>query len=282
MFTDDICFLYNYNHEQVLQTHIEYDAAILSEFLRINKLILNANKTKFLRFKPYILRNDGIMSVHIEGNSINESESVKYLGINLNHNLLWENHINWLKSKVSSGIGILNKFRYKLSARTKMLLYESLIHSHVTYLPMIYGSRPSDVMKSLQAAQNKALKIVFNLPLRFNTIDLYRNYAKTILPIRGLYKQQLLTYVFKCIKGYGSHTIQFDRNLTYTHRVTRQAMDLKVERCRLELTKQKVTYAGANEYNQLPNDLKNISALSTFKTNLKRYLLNNVEILLTL
>lgn len=281
MFADDICLLYNYKHEKVLQTQIEYDASILSEFLRINKLILNSGKTKFIKFKPYISRNDEVMSVHIGDNLINESESVKYLGINLCHNLIWEKHINQLKSKISSGIGILYKFRNKLNPETKILLYNSLIHSHLTYLPMIYASKSSSVIKSLQSAQNKALKIVFNLPLRYSTVNLFKNFAKTILPIRGLYKQQILIYVFKCIKGYGFHNIQFHQNLIHSQRITRHATDLNVARCRLEMTKQRVTFAGANEYNQLPENLKNIFILSTFKGSIKQYLLNNVEILLT-
>lgn len=281
LYADDVCLLYNYRHKRVLQTEIEYDAAILSEFLRLNKLILNPKKTKFIRFKPYILSNDELMSIHIDGNVINEVESVKYLGINLNHNLIWENHINYVKSKVSSGVGILYKFKQKFNIETKMLLYQSLVHSYLTYLPIIYAGKTTSSLKSLQSAQNKALKIVFNLPLRHSTVDLFKTYATNILPVRGLYKQQLLLHVFKSINGIGSHTTQFHQNISHTGRSTRQAQNLRVVRCRLELTKQRISFAGPNNYNQLPDSLKNINVLSNFKTHLKQYLLQNVEILLT-
>lgn len=281
MFADDLCIFYNYNHPKVLQTQIEYDAAILCEFLRVNKLVLNGGKTKFVRFRPYISRNESCMSVHIDGNIIEESDTVKYLGVQLSRNLSWDKHISALKSKISSGIGILYKFKNKLNTRLKLMIYQSLIHSHLTYLPIIYGSKSTSSLKSLQSAQNKSLKLVFNLPLRFPTINLYREYVRNILPIRGLYQQQLLVHVFKSIQGIGPHTFTFNRNITSTFRLTRQAMHLQVRRCRLELTKQRIAYSGPNEYNQLPQELKNIEILSTFKLHLKQHLLDNLEILLT-
>lgn len=79
----------------------------------------------------------------------------------------------------------------------------------MTYLSIIYCGKHNTAASLLQPAQNNALEIVFNLPVRFSTIVLYKNAAKTIIPIIGLYKQRHLMYVFKCITGIVSHTIQF-------------------------------------------------------------------------
>lgn len=64
-------------------------------FLWLNRLILNANNTKFIRFKPHVSKECVKMGVHIEGNLI----------------ILWDNHIMKLKEKLSLGVGILYKFR---------------------------------------------------------------------------------------------------------------------------------------------------------------------------
>lgn len=280
MYADDICLFYRYKHATVLQTQIEYDSAILLEFSRLNKLVLNSDKTKFVRFKPYRARNEEKMVVHINGNPIAESDMVKYLGINLNHNLLWDTHINLLKSKISSAIGVLYKFKNKLSCNVKMLIYNSLIHSHLTYLPIIYGCKENTSLKSLQSAQNKALKLVFNLPIRYSTMDLFQIHAKNVLPVRGLYKHKLLMYIFKTIRENVHHPIQFTQNVVRTQRNTRQALNLSSVRCRLDLTKQRIAFAGPLEYNQLPVNLRNIQVLSTFKEQVKQHLLQNIETLL--
>lgn len=280
LFADDICFLYKYKHEKVLKTQMEYDAAILTEYARINKLVLNCGKTKFIRFKPYHNTNDGEMIVNINGTPIPESESVKYLGIRLSRNLLWDLHIADVKAKISSAIGILYKFKNKFSTDIKMMIYQSLVHSHLTYLPIIYGCRRNNSLSSLQSAQNKALKIVYNLPMRYHSLDIYKYKATHVLPVLGLYEQQILTYMFKTIRGYGSETMLFNRNITRTGRNTRQADNIEVLRCRLELTKQRIGYAGPMEFNKLPSYLKNITIISTFKHELKHYLLQNIETLL--
>ncbi|XP_075157874.1 uncharacterized protein LOC142231140 [Haematobia irritans] len=251
MFADDLCLFYKYKHETVLQTEIQYDASILSEYARLNKLILNSSKTKFIRFTTNV-RETGEMTVPINGETIQESKTVKYLGVNLCSNLLWDEHIKSVKAKVSSATGILHKFRNILTTDTKLMIYHSLIHSHLTYLPIIYAHRSTRTLKELQSAQNKALKVVYNLPLRYPTTLLYKNHAKNILPIRGLYKQQLLLYMFKSVHRLNTRSLQFDQNFTRTGRVTRQSSNLNVARCRIDLTKQRISIAGPIEYNNLP------------------------------
>lgn len=87
-------------------------------------------------------------------------------------------------------------------------------------------------------------------------------------------------YIFKALRGIGSTTITFRQNGTITGRNTRQADHIEVSRCRLDLTKQRIGFAGPNEYNKLPSSLRNISAVATFKRSLKNYLLQNLETLL--
>lgn len=280
MFADDICILYRYQHEAVLKTQIEYDGSMLCEFSRINQLILNSGKTKFIKFRPYTCQSDNKISIHIDGATIEESANVTYLGVKLSHNLLWDDHIADVKAKISAATGVLYKFKNKLNTQIKMIIYQTLIHSRLTYLPLIYGCRANNHLKSLQSAQNRALKIVHNMPLRYSTVDLYKLKAKNVLPVRGLYLQQLCLYVFKATRGISSSSIRFNQNSFITGRLTRQSENFIVCRCRLELTKQRITFAGPSEFNKLPYDLRNVSILSTFKQQLKSYLLQNLESLL--
>lgn len=277
MFADDICILYNYKHPLVLRTEIEYDASMLFEYARLNKLSMNAEKTQFVRFRPYILKRDAEMAVYIDGKLVFETLSVKYLGVNLSYNLSWDNHIEMLKTKISRATGILRKFKSKLSVETKLQLYYALIHSYFVYVPIAYGYKNSVALKSLQSAQNKALKVVYNLPSYYPTVQLFKTYAVGVLPVKAIYKQNLLMFIFKSSKGLGNTFIQFNQHFDLSHRSTRQQRNLKSARCRLELTKQRIEYAGPHEYNALPQTLKDIATISAFKRNVKSYLLERLE-----
>lgn len=46
MFADDVCLLYPYKYDLILKTYIERDAALIFEFARLNRLLLDSMKTK--------------------------------------------------------------------------------------------------------------------------------------------------------------------------------------------------------------------------------------------
>lgn len=131
--------------------------------------------------------------------------------------------------------------------------------------------------KSLQRFQNKALKIVYNLPANYSTISLYKN-VTTILPISGLYKYQSLIYVFKCLHSIGYHTISFLQNQTNCN--TRNRDNIRIPLCRLEKTKQRIDYIGAIAYNNLPLEVKTTHQIGRFKTLCRKYIQDEIETLL--
>lgn len=106
-------------------------------------------KTKLLRFRPYMIHS-GNFSIIVDGKVVMETQSTKYLGVHLQSNLLWDLHINHLKSKVFAATGLLYKFKNKFNIKTKMIIYQALIHSHLNYLTLVYGYKKSNVFKSLQ------------------------------------------------------------------------------------------------------------------------------------
>lgn len=256
---------------------MERDAALILEYTRINKLILNADKTKLIRFKPHC-NNTINFSVFVDGKEIYVVNSIKYLGVYLQSNLSWNQHIQHMKTKVAQGTGFLYKFKNKFDRNTKFLIYNALIQSHLNYLTAVYGWKKCNELKSLQRCQNKALKVVANLPIMFPTMSLYKDKFKTVLPIYGTYKLQILIYVFKIVHNIGHHTIKFTRNQQLHN--TRNNTNLSVAWCRLETTKQRIEYMGSREFNNLPQDLKLLNRISIFKKSLKDYLFQNLEELL--
>lgn len=130
----------------------------------------------------------------------------------------------------------------------------------------------SSSLKSLQRSQNKALKIVYDLPIFYATTSLYSIIAKTILPVYSLHEYQVLMFVFKSLHNIGHHTILFSQSQSNFN--TRKQSDLRIPRCRLEKTKQRIDYVGGVKYNDLPSSLKSINIISRFKSSCKEYLLN--------
>lgn len=85
-------------------------------------------------------------------------------------------------------------------------------------------------------------------------------------------------YVYKVVHNIGHHTIQLRTNQQSFN--TRNNSNLATRICRLELTKQKIEYMGSVEFNSLPGYIKESGTISVFKSRLKEFLLNSIEVLL--
>ena len=104
--------------------------------LMANKLSLNEGKPKFTLFhKP---RDEGnlpllLPNLKINNNEIKRSSSIKLLGLLVDENLTWIDHITLVENKLSKNVGLLHKAQNYLNKKSMVNLYYSLIHSYLNY-----------------------------------------------------------------------------------------------------------------------------------------------------
>ena len=67
------------------------------------------------------------MKIEIDGKTINEHKSVKYLGVLIDCYLYWKEHIQQLSKKISRGIGVLCKIRHYVNVKILVQLYHAII-----------------------------------------------------------------------------------------------------------------------------------------------------------
>ena len=109
--------------------NINTELSKINDWLRANKLSLNATKTKLMIFhKPQ--KKVECPLLKINGTKIERVQEFNYFGIQLNEHLTWKNHVNKIANKSSRSIGILNKLKRCLPQDTLYLLYNSLVLSH--------------------------------------------------------------------------------------------------------------------------------------------------------
>ena len=100
------------------------------------------------------------MNFRLSGQKIRQKACTKYLGVLLDKNLFFENHINTLEQKLNRTNGILAKLRHHLPSDILKRVYYSLFDTHLHYACQVWGQRNSDILVMVQRAQNKALRII--------------------------------------------------------------------------------------------------------------------------
>ena len=119
LFADDTAITIKAQHRSELQTKLNWLLPLVAKWFQVNRLSLNASKTFYQIFsrKP---RTD--IEVIINNTKIARKTSVKYLGILIDENLKWENHINMVSTLISRNIGIMGRTKYYLSSKHLLLL----------------------------------------------------------------------------------------------------------------------------------------------------------------
>ena len=127
-----------YINEFIINTELDK----INEWLKLNKLSLNVNKSKYMIFKT-ARRNNMINPLNIKINNtyIDRVDEFNFLGISFNEQLNWQSHINKISNRCSRIIGILNKLKRLLPLNIKIMLYNTLILSHLNYGLTAWGYR---------------------------------------------------------------------------------------------------------------------------------------------
>ena len=122
----------------------------------------------------------------------------KYLGVIIDNILSFYEHIKLLESKVSRSVGILSKLKSFIPLQTLLQLYHSLVHSHLTYGITIWGLTHTTYLQKLQNLQNRALKVVCNVPFLNSSKPLYKKL--NIMTIHDTFKHEVAKFVHNCNK----------------------------------------------------------------------------------
>ena len=128
------------------------------DWLQANKLSLNIKKTQFMVFNLGRTNRDSSNKILINGVNIERVNNAKFLGVILDSKLSWLQHIQYLKVKISKGIGILSKARKCLSLSTLITMYYSFIYPYITYCIECWGSACHKYLETINKLQKKNSK----------------------------------------------------------------------------------------------------------------------------
>ena len=128
LYADDTSVSLSGNNLDNLINQLSTELDLLTDWLKSNKLSLNAHQTFYLLFhKPRIQKNH-ITSIQMDGCELNRINSIKYLGVIIDHKLNWCEHITYVKNKISKGVGIIYKARRYLNKKSLLTLYYAFIY----------------------------------------------------------------------------------------------------------------------------------------------------------
>ena len=120
-------------------------------------------------------------------------ENFDLLGITLNQHMNWKTYIRKLNNKISRTFGILNRLKYILSLDIKLLIYNSLILSHLHYGILAWGYEHEKITK----LQKKCLRILTLSDYKAHTEPLFKRLK--LLKVSDIFYLKQLEFYYNYI-----------------------------------------------------------------------------------
>ena len=271
-YADDSTMTVSSNNAEEIGVQLSLNCDIVKDWMLGNRLKVNAEKTHLLTVgtSTRLRCQDSQVKVKMDGVEIKESDSQAeiLLGVTIQSNLKWHNHINSLLNKLQVRLNALEKLRYILPFSHRKTIVEGIFISVLSYcLPVFCGSDQAD-LDSLQVMQNKAARIITNSGIRTNRNTIFNELGWMTVRQLAWYHTALSTYRIRKNREpeYLSHIMNYDN----------RRGKIIVPNSRLSLAKNSFCFRGADQWNKLPETIRQSQTVKKFKVLLKNWVFSHV------
>jgi len=272
MFADDTnLFLKNDNLDD-LEAECNTVCNNALQWSRINLLKLNESKTKLVIFRPKnkVMRE---IAVVLGSHPIQIVDQIKFLGVILDSQLRWENHIDYLCAQLKKTCGLIGRLKQLFPSSVKKRLYYALFYSRIYYCILVYGTAAETHLQRIHILQNRFIKHITNLPWDANHRDLYNKHK--LLSIHVLFVYRLLLSMRKGSTLYNALMALCNLSVFISSSYNfRNKNTYVVPFCKNKYSEQSLRYTVPVVLNEFENKLVELKSVSEFKKKL-------IDILLT-
>lgn len=276
-FADDTTLYHSSSDIEELYRVMNHELQILTDWFKANKLSLNASKTNYIIFSKSRLptdNHDNSYNLQIDGTIIQRVPYTKFLGIFIDERLRWDAHINHIQKKIKSGIYALNLCKTYMASGTLRMLYFSLIHPHLLYGGMFWGSTYKKHIHCITVLQKKAIRLITKSSYNAHTAPLYKQ--TNILKLDDIYKVLLAKHMYRYYnKSLPPPLLElYNLNQTIHNHQTRQSQLVHVKPTKIDLVLRSFIHTAPETWSSIPDEIKKATSLKSFNRLIKKYFLS--------
>ena len=100
------------------------------------------------------------LNIKLDGVSLNRVSSTKFLGVIIDENLTWKNHIDAISKTISRNIGVLTQLKHFIPVNILYSLYCTLILPYINYGVLIWGNTCKIYLDKIFKLQKWAIRTI--------------------------------------------------------------------------------------------------------------------------
>jgi Reverse transcriptase (RNA-dependent DNA polymerase) len=281
-YADDTVLICTGESWSVVYNNANFAMKTIFSWLNTNLLTLNKSKTKYI---PYAITSrtvpspDKILKLHINNCNLQSKctcyeiqsvESIKYLGIIIDKNLKWDEHITSTIKKIRNILFVFYRLRNILCRRTMFTIYNALAKSVFQYGIIAWGACAKTKIEKLRIAQKQVIKIILIKPKRFSTVETFQQ--SKLLDISQLFIQKALMHLHSNFTFHKNRWRYTQDNIQAACTRSFNQYNIQIPIRKTTIGQQNLDFIGARIYNQLPIDVRKTSNKTSFKRALANWI----------
>ena len=268
-YVDDSTNLVSFSETCDISNYLTDYYRLLNCYYGINKLQINADKTKFTITCKSRLRQ---FSKHIQfiadGHTIKQQDKIKILRAFIQFNLSYDSHINSSVSKMSDHIFQMNKLKQYVSFKSRLSILNSMVIGVLRYIIPIHLNCKSNQLKKLHVIIMKSAKAALaSNCFKISNIKILEKC--NWLSIWNLLRYTAIIYIYK-IKNNKCPTCIYEYyTINKSQRVNNKTYPIYSPK--YANFKKFITFEGNDLYNKIPDNLRSLP-YNKFKNAIKTYI----------
>uniref|UniRef100_A0A1B6LLW5 Reverse transcriptase domain-containing protein n=1 Tax=Graphocephala atropunctata TaxID=36148 RepID=A0A1B6LLW5_9HEMI len=240
MYADDTTLLLQHKTALGLHSAITNSTEKALHYCLQNDLAINPSKTTQLNFSRRHEQIPEVPNILVENYS-------KLLGMTIDANLTWTEHVNTLSKKLRSGIFVVRRIKWIAGQEAAKAAYYALVESHIRYGLAVWGGTSQQNLERILILQKKAIRTLANLTPTESCRDAFKSLR--ILTVIALYIHSVVVYIDQAELTRGENIHSYN---------TRRAADYLLPAHHTTQYSRKPSYIGRKVFNSLPQNLKTI------------------------
>ena len=274
LYADDSCLLYTAKNVKDIKEKLNANFNSLCDWFVENKLSIHfgEDKTKSILFGTgKRLKNLEEMDIRRGEIKIKQHSSVNYLGCTFDKSLSGVEMATKVTKTVSGRLRFLYRKQTFLTPYLRRLLCNALVQPHFDYACIAwYSNLGKKYTKKLQIMQNKCIRFCLNLGSRHHIgIDEFKKI--NWLPTRERFMQCVCVSAYRFVNNEApAYMNDIYKLVSYYSYNTRKGIYRLTQPSKLrDSGLNSLSYIGPRQWNDLPNNLKLASNVSTFTHGIK-------------
>ena len=212
------------------------------------------------------------IEVILDNVSLERVNTTKFLGVIIDENLTWKNHIDAISKTISRNIGMLTKMKHYVPGYILYSLYCTLVLPYINYGILIWGNTCKTYLEKICKLQKWAIRTISHEHYRSHTGPLFKKH--NVLNVFDSFKLELGVFMYKhhtnmLPQTFSNYFIKHNQIHKYP---TRNAEDYSIHRAKKMFSDRSIRITGPILWNSLDSKTKHCKTTQHLETSLNQFL----------